>query len=239
MHWPEELSTACALKPIGYLFIHISYTQYLERAIWSTHKQLPTFRRDRCVLPPRQYDPPSQPKTELCMDILLVVIIARHLDYQAIWTIDHNNNIASADRRDRKSGSCSGSALWFKTRWYWDIEFYTFPQAWEGAKWASERTNERSGAQRSGQVKRAGNEWAMRANERTDKRVAQYLCSDSLSFQSKVRRLWGKKLQLQWQIATHRTNCQEKVSRWGFNFAKKEKGGKRFTIFHFWHYGRK
>ena len=39
----------------------------------------------------------------------------------------------------------ANGALWFKTRWNWDIKKYTFPRAREWAKWASERTSERSG----------------------------------------------------------------------------------------------
>ena len=31
--------------------------------------------------------------------------------------------------------------LWFKTRWYWHIKSYTFPWAWEWAKWASEQAS--------------------------------------------------------------------------------------------------
>ena len=39
----------------------------------------------------------------------------------------------------------STSALWDKTRSFWDIESYTFAQAREWAKWGSERTSEHSG----------------------------------------------------------------------------------------------
>ena len=54
------------------------------------------------------------------------------------------------------------SPLWFKTAWFWDIKIPSFPRAWEWAKWASKRTNERS--------KRMSERC-----EQTDKRVAQYL----------------------------------------------------------------
>ena len=68
------------------------------------------------------------------------------------------------------------------------IQSFTFPQAREWAKWASEQTSERSSKESSAEQ---ANEWAVRANEQTDKRVAQYLRPDSWFFWTTERQSRG------------------------------------------------
>ena len=68
----------------------------------------------------------------------------------------------------------SMGALWFKTPWKSNKIIPLFHEL--RSEWGSERTSE--WAQRSAQAKRAvrsvANEWAVRANERADERMAKY-----------------------------------------------------------------
>ena len=73
-------------------------------------------------------------------------------------------------------------ALWFRTGRCPTI-YHSLSHAW-AREWVSERSEWMRAAQRASEASSAeqANEWAMRANDWTDERVAPYLHHDSWSF---------------------------------------------------------
>ena len=88
-------------------------------------------------------------------------------------------------------------ALWVKKRGYWDIEKYTFPRAREWAKWASERTSERSG----------GREWSEQSRvSGTPVQPPGYQEYDRCD----LGLFWGYKIRVKW--------AHSQLSRWSGTF---------------------
>ena len=81
------------------------------------------------------------------------------------------------------------TALWDKTRSFWDIKnSLSHERGSERSEWASERVSAAEGASEASSPEQA-NEWAVRANEQTDERVAQYLLLFSCLFHTTVRQM--------------------------------------------------
>ena len=131
--------------------------------------------------------------------------------------------------------------LWFKTKWYWDIKLYAFPQAWEWVKWVSEQTNERSGAREQGGVSK----WVSGVRERTRERASgpvltsrfftylthwptqSYRWGNLPNLATTLRCLrniiskilngssWGSVFWMKWhQMSTHNSWCYDRKKKW-------------------------
>ena len=92
--------------------------------------------------------------------------------------------------------------LWDKTRSFWDIKnSLSHERGSEQSEQASERVSAVEGKASKASSPEKANEWAVRANERTDELVTQYLRLDSCLFQTTVR-LYSAALTQKWRFLT-------------------------------------